>query len=95
LYYVDTETEGPYQLTINSTLPIPQGGGGTSFGPFFDRVAETWDEKTQSACIYLTDGYGEFPFPLPVFPTLWVVTPGGLGLSEFPFGEAVRLIDRN
>jgi hypothetical protein len=26
---------------------------------------------------------------------LWVVTPGGLGLSEFPFGEAVRLIDRN
>jgi predicted metal-dependent peptidase len=95
LYYVDTETEGPYQLTINSTLPIPQGGGGTSFVPFFDRVAETWDEKTQSACIYLTDGYGEFPFPLPVFPTLWVVTPGGLGLSEFPFGEAVRLIDRN
>ncbi len=95
LYYVDSEAEGPYQLTIDSNLPPPQGGGGTSFVAFFDRVAETWDEKTQSACIYLTDGYGEFPFPLPVFPTLWVVTPGGLGLSEFPFGEAVRLIDRN
>jgi len=23
---------------------------------------------------------------------LWVVTPGGLDLSQFPFGEAVRLL---
>ena len=94
LYYVDSDADGPYSLTIDSTLPTPQGGGGTSFVPFFDRVGETWDERTQAVCIYLTDGYGEFPVPAPVLPTLWVVTPGGLDLAQFPFGESVRLIDR-
>jgi predicted metal-dependent peptidase len=94
LYYVDSEAYGPYSLSRNEPLPTPQGGGGTSFVPFFDRVCETWDEHTQVICIYLTDGYGEFPVPAPALPTLWVVTPGGLDLSQFPFGEAVRLIDR-
>jgi predicted metal-dependent peptidase len=95
LYYADCDVYGPYPLTIDSTLPTPEGGGGTSFVPFFDRVGETWDEHTQAICIYLTDGYGEFPDPIPTLPTLWVVTPGGLDLAQFPFGEAVRLIDRN
>jgi predicted metal-dependent peptidase len=95
LYYVDRDAYGPYSLTLDSTLPTPQGGGGTSFVPFFDRVQETWDEHARSVCIYLTDGYGEFPAAAPAFPTLWVVTPGGLDLAQFPFGEAVRLIDRN
>jgi predicted metal-dependent peptidase len=95
LYYVDSDADGPYSLTLDSTLPTPHGGGGTSFVPFFDRVGETWDERTQAVCIYLTDGYGEFPVPAPVLPTLWVVTPGGLDLAQFPFGEAVRLIERN
>lgn len=95
LYYVDCEADGPYPLTIDSPLPPPEGGGGTSFIPFFDRVNEIWDAHTQAICIYLTDGYGEFPMPVPTLPTLWVVTPGGLDLARFPFGEAVRLIDRN
>jgi predicted metal-dependent peptidase len=94
LYYVDSDAHGPYSLTPNSTLPVPQGGGGTSFVPFFDRVNQIWDGYTQAICIYLTDGYGEFPNYQPGLPTLWVVTPGGLDLSQFPFGEAVRLIDR-
>ncbi len=93
LYYVDSQAHGPYSLTLNKPLPPPQGGGGTSFVPFFDRVRETWDEHTPAVCIYLTDGYGEFPDPAPVLPTLWVVTPGGLDLAQFPFGEAVRSID--
>jgi predicted metal-dependent peptidase len=93
LYYVDCEAYGPYSLSIDSTLPPPEGGGGTSFIPFFDRVSATWDEHTQAVCIYLTDGYGEFPTPAPTIPTLWVVTPGGLDLARFPFGEAIRLID--
>ncbi len=29
---------------------------------------------------------------IPELPTLWVVTPGGLDLSRFPFGEAIRLL---
>ena len=94
LYHADRDIYGPYALTLDATLPTPEGGGGTSFVPFFDRVAATWDEHTQALCIYLTDGYGEFPQTIPTLPTLWVVTPGGLYLAQFPFGQAVRPIDR-
>ena len=95
LYYIDRDISGAYLLTSTSTVPTPQGGGGTSFVPFFDRVAEIWDGHTRAVCIYLTDGYGEFPLSIPMLPTLWVVTPGGLDLALFPFGEAVRLIELN
>jgi predicted metal-dependent peptidase len=94
LYYVDSDVYGPHTLTSYSTLPIPRGGGGSSFGAFFDRVSETCNEQVQPVCIYLTDGYGEFPATEPSLPTLWVVTPGGLDLALFPFGETVRLLDR-
>jgi hypothetical protein len=58
----------------------------------FEKVDERWDRQTQAVCIYLTDGYGSFPDRLPELPVLWVVTPGGLDLSQFPFGEAVCLL---
>ncbi|BAY91242.1 MULTISPECIES: vWA domain-containing protein [unclassified Tolypothrix] len=93
LYYVDAEAYGPYELNLNLTLPKPQGGGGTSFVPFFEKVTDSWDGQTQSVCIYLTDGYGTFPDKVPELPVLWVVTPGGLTLDEFLFGEAVRLLN--
>ena len=92
LYYVDTELYGPYRLNVDTPIPPPEGGGGTSFVPFFDRVAATYDEHTQAVCIYLTDGFGEFPAAMSVLPTLWVVTPGGLDIAQFPFGEAIRLV---
>ncbi|WP_295622045.1 VWA-like domain-containing protein [Chamaesiphon sp. GL140_3_metabinner_50] len=92
LYYVDTDLYGPYRLNVDTPIPPPEGGGGTSFVPFFDRVAATYDEHTQAVCIYLTDGFGEFPVATSVLPTLWVVTPGGLDVSQFPFGEAIRLV---
>ncbi len=91
-YYVDAEVYGPYEINADSMPPKPQGGGGTSFVPFFDKVAQTWDGHTQGVCVYLTDGYGTFPDILPELPVLWVVTPGGLALEGFPFGEAVRLL---
>ena len=94
LYYVDSAVYGPHALTSYSTLPIPRGGGGSSFTAFFDQVAENCNEQVQPVCIYLTDGYGEFPNTEPSLPTLWVVTPGGLDLALFPFGETVRLLDR-
>jgi predicted metal-dependent peptidase len=92
LYYADAAAYGPYELDLNSPLPQPQGGGGTSFIPFFEKVTERWDRITQGVCIYLTDGEGNFPEQPPELPVLWVVTPGGLPLSQFPFGEAVRLL---
>ncbi|KAF3888682.1 MULTISPECIES: vWA domain-containing protein [Nostocales] len=92
LYYADAEAYGPYELNSDSTIPKPKGGGGTSFVPFFEKVATSWDRQTQGVCVYLTDGYGDFPEEKPELPVLWVVTPGGLALEEFPFGEAVRLL---
>ncbi len=92
LYYADAEAYGPYPLNPDSSLPNPTGGGGTSFVPFFSKVQENWDGYTQGVCIYLTDGYGSFPEQPPELPVLWVVTPGGLDLPQFPFGEAVRLL---
>jgi predicted metal-dependent peptidase len=92
LYYVNTDAIGPYPLSKNCAFPPVVGGGGTSFVPFFDRVEEDWDGHRNALCIYLTDGYGKFPPVPPPLPTLWVVTPGGQDLGQFPFGEVVRLI---
>lgn len=92
LYYTDSEAYGPYELTTDSLLPKPVGGGGTSFVPFFDKVNEQSDWYSSGVCVYLTDGYGTFPQQPPNLPVLWVVTPGGLDLNQFPFGEAVRLL---
>jgi predicted metal-dependent peptidase len=91
LYYVDAEAYGPYALDSGSPIPKPQGGGGTSFVPFFEQVKSRWEQQTQVVCVYLTDGYGTFPSQAPELPVLWVVTPGGLDLAKFPFGEVVHL----
>ncbi|GAB4200023.1 MAG: VWA-like domain-containing protein [Coleofasciculaceae cyanobacterium] len=92
LYYVDADAYGPYSLGNDSEIPQPVGGGGTSFVPFFEKVkAANTDWHSDGVCVYLTDGYGTFPQLPPALPVLWVVTPGGLDLAQFPFGEAVRL----
>jgi len=92
LYYADAEVYGPYSLTSDREIPKPLGGGGTSFVPFFEKVSIKSDWHTTGVCVYLTDGYGTFPNQPPALPVLWVVTPGGLDLEQFPFGEAVRLL---
>lgn len=95
LYYTDTEAYGPYPLDADAELPTPKGGGGTSFIPFFRQVAEQENGISTGVCVYLTDGYGQFPTAPPCLPVLWVVAPGGSPLEQFPFGEAVRLIDHS
>ena len=92
LYYADADVYGAYELNLDSQIPQPQGGGGTSFVPFFSKINNSWDGMTTAVCVYLTDGYGTFPDTTPELPVLWVVTPGGLDLSQFPFGESVRLL---
>lgn len=91
LYFADSACYGPYTL-INESQPLPEakGGGGTSFCPFFEKVA-VQQERLPAACVYLTDGYGDFPDKVPTIPTLWVVSPGGLDSDSFPFGEVIRL----
>jgi predicted metal-dependent peptidase len=92
LYYVDAEAHGPHRLGAAAALPAPVGGGGTSFVPFFARVAERHADQRPGLCVYLTDGHGTFPAAPPALPVLWVVSAGGLELDRFPFGEAVRLV---
>ena len=92
LYYADAEAYGPYSLKADNDIPRPVGGGGTSFVPFFEKVSENQDWYSSGVCVYLTDGHGTFPQEPPALPVLWVVTPGGLDLTRFPFGEAVRLL---
>ena len=92
LYYADADAYGTYNIDSKSSLPPPTGGGGTSFAPFFSIVGDNWDGLKSSICVYLTDGYGSFPDKKPELPVLWVVTPGGLSVEEFPFGEAVKLL---
>ncbi|MBE9226379.1 hypothetical protein IQ264_13195 [Phormidium sp. LEGE 05292] len=95
LYYADADAYGPYKLDSDSAIPKPLGGGGTSFIPFFQQVKNRQQFEYQTGiCVYLTDGYGSFPTDIPELPVLWVVTPGGLDLKQFPFGEAVRLLSR-
>jgi predicted metal-dependent peptidase len=92
LYYADAACYGPYELTADSELPRPKGGGGTDFRPFFRTIETEASDFLDGVCVYLTDGMGMFPPEAPRLPVLWVLTAGGIGLERVPFGEAVRLI---
>lgn len=62
------------------------GGGGTKFGPVFQRATEMHEAGERVAgLIYLTDLLGKFPQDEPPFPTLWVQT--GSRQRGAPFGE--------
>lgn len=87
LYYADTKLYGPYDADAELRSPNAQGGGGTSFLPFFKAIKK----DTPDVCIYLTDGYGDFPSSAPECETIWVISPGGIVSSDIPFGVVVRM----
>jgi predicted metal-dependent peptidase len=62
------------------------GGGGTSFIPVFDWMAEEGIQP--DALVYLTDGYGSFPVFTPQYPVIWgnISPPGTV---KYPFGDVV------
>jgi predicted metal-dependent peptidase len=73
---------------MDVTLDNIQGGGGTSFDPPFDWVADK--QRSPQCFIYLTDGYGSVsPASDPGVPTLWVVPTA----SPFvpPFGTLINI----
>lgn len=87
LTYGDTDLHGPYELTRDTAVPPPKGGGGTDFVPFF-KCAE--DLEPGTPLVVFTDGYGSFPDRCD-HSCLWVVSEGGLPSDHFPFGEVARL----
>jgi predicted metal-dependent peptidase len=94
LFFADAELYGPFVIASEGELPAAQGGGGTDFRPLFDRLeSDPPGGEPPSVCIYMTDGFGDFPATEPRFPVLWAIVPGGLDEESFPFGEAVRLVD--
>jgi predicted metal-dependent peptidase len=62
-----------------------KGGGGTAFHPVWEI-----DGERPAACIYFTDGYGDFGNE-PPFPVLWAVIENGLPLDKFPYGKAISV----
>jgi len=67
-----------------------EGGGGTSFKPPFDWLAERG--IVPDVLIYLTDCYGTYPNPTE-YPTVWVCSGEGYNQDQFkpPFGEVIPL----
>ena len=90
LYYADADLYGPYEVKPGGPVPPAQGGGGTDFRPFFAAIEEQTTEN--GICVYLTDGFGDFPDTEPSLPVLWAVVPGGLDDEKFPFGDVVRIV---
>ena len=92
LFFADAELYGPHEFSKDMPMPEARGGGGTSFVPFFAWVAQQERGGTQPLCIYFTDGYGSFPQAPPESSVLWVVMPGGLESTGFPFGDVARMV---
>jgi predicted metal-dependent peptidase len=91
LFYADADLYGPHAFGADAAMPEVKGGGGTSFKPFFQWVERENAHGNLPVCIYFTDGYGDFPSSAPDSPVLWLVLPGGLESSRYPFGEVVRM----
>lgn len=88
VYYCDTRvchTESFSPDDPEITLSA-HGGGGTSFQPVFDRIADESNEP--AALIYFTDLEGPTPIE-PGYPVLWVTSEAS-NLNG-PFGETVRI----
>ena len=63
------------------------GGGGTSFIPVFDEIADMG--VTPDALLYLTDGHGPFPQHAPSYHVIW----GSIDKKPegYPFGDVVMI----
>lgn len=72
-----TPDDFPVRLT-------PHGGGGTSFKPVFDWVAN--HDSDVECVVYLTDGYGDQTTFTSDADTVWLTT----GHTEFPWGTVVK-----
>ncbi len=91
LFFADADLYGGFKIQARDKMPMPQGGGGTDFRPFFTQL-EQQRLQLEAVAIYLTDGFGSFPQKKPRLPVLWVVVPGGLESSAFPFGTVIRMV---
>lgn len=62
-----------------------KGGGGTSFIPVFEHIAEK--EVNVDVLVYITDGYGSFGDVEPDFDVIWLMTTN----VKPPFGQTIQI----
>jgi len=68
---------------------MPKGGGGTSFQPVFDKVAEM---SIEPCClVYFTDLENFDQIEQPPYPVMWVTTCKTS--KEGEFGETIHLTE--
>lgn len=73
---------------LDEMNPHTVGGGGTSFCPAFDYIAQ---EGIEPVClVYLTDLLGDFPEE-PDYPVIWAVPEGSSMGTRPPFGEFIEV----
>ena len=65
------------------------GGGGTDFGPVFDKIAEM--NMAPELLIFATDTMGGFPDKKPRYPVLWVSVLDKEKSSKIPFGQIIYM----
>ncbi|MCW5624711.1 MAG: hypothetical protein KIT73_08360 [Burkholderiales bacterium] len=80
--------DGPWSFDPWEPVHLPDtvsGGGGTSFVPVFDWLAD--GAMPPDVLVYFTDGQGDFPPAAPSYPVVWLVK----GPAPVPFGERIQL----
>jgi predicted metal-dependent peptidase len=76
--------DSPSDLYVIRAKGAP-GGGGTSFKPVFDYVAD--NDLRPDCIVYLTDGHGDFPSYKPECPMIWA----SIDKKEYPWGDVVMI----
>lgn len=67
----------------------PRGGGGTSFVPVFEYLANQRNGLSKpNLLVFFTDGYGDAPLQSPDYPVLWVLTVDGRRPSTPDYHDA-------
>jgi predicted metal-dependent peptidase len=82
------DRNGPWTFEPWEPVVLPSrmhGGGGTSFVPVFEWLAER--NLRPDLLLYFTDAEGEFPSAAPDYPVIWLVK----GRGKVPWGERVQL----
>ena len=73
------------------------GGGGTAFEPIIAHIEDYRENHPETSAssilpIILTDGYAGLKLDYNTScPLLWVVSPGGIPSSDFPYGDVARI----
>jgi predicted metal-dependent peptidase len=81
------DRNGPWTFEPWEPVVLPSrmhGGGGTSFVPVFEWIAERY--LRPDLLLYFTDAEGEFPPAAPGYPVIWLVK----GKGKAPWGERIQ-----